>query len=271
MSHYTVLVVTRDGDYDSALAPFDENIEVKPYVRRSKEDCINEILELKRRYDTNDEHLNREWFEEEWGSTDFTDHEEIFRKYKEIHNYENWNGDNIISTYNPKSKWDWYQLGGRWGGSFKLKEGAKVIKESDKTWATGWEEVEKGYTDHAQFKDIDLTPNPEEVKKAERFWEVVVEGQPLEEGENESDFRTFWKKDYYLEQYENKATYVKCQTELFACALLYNGEWIEAGEMGWWGLKNSTGDSEKDYRKRFYEVIDSLDENDYLSMIDCHI
>ena len=41
--------------------------------------------------------------------------------------------------------------------------------------------------------------------------------------------------------------------------------------MGWWGLKNSTGDSEKDYRKRFYEVIDSLDENDYLSMIDCHI
>jgi hypothetical protein len=31
------------------------------------------------------------------------------------------NGD-ILSTYNPDSKWDWYDIGGRWNGFLPLKE-----------------------------------------------------------------------------------------------------------------------------------------------------
>uniref|UniRef100_UPI00052720DB hypothetical protein n=1 Tax=Streptomyces sp. NRRL F-6674 TaxID=1463877 RepID=UPI00052720DB len=29
-----------------------------------------------------------------------------------------------VSTYNPKSKWDWWQIGGRWTGYFVPVEGA---------------------------------------------------------------------------------------------------------------------------------------------------
>src|SRR5699024_9687342 len=32
------------------------------------------------------------------------------------------------STYNPKSKWDWYKLGGRWSGMIKLHNGTQVDK-----------------------------------------------------------------------------------------------------------------------------------------------
>lgn len=38
--------------------------------------------------------------------------------------YKDSDGD--TTTYNPKSKWDWYQVGGRWGGYFLLKNGQRV-------------------------------------------------------------------------------------------------------------------------------------------------
>jgi hypothetical protein len=55
MSHYTVLVVTKDGDYESALAPFDERIEVEPYVRETKEELIEKEKERFKNY------LKRAW------------------------------------------------------------------------------------------------------------------------------------------------------------------------------------------------------------------
>ena len=275
MSHYTVLVITKDGDYESALAPFDENLEVAPYVRETKEELIKKEKERFKNYlerVTKGEDVSS--FEEDHPATlDWNDDKAILKNY--IENNKEWEEfdeeGNRLSTYNPQSKWDWYSLGGRWGGSFKLKEGSEVVKESDLTWTRGFAPIENVYTDHAQLKDIDLTPNPEEVKKATRFWEVVVEGQELQEGEKAEDFETFWKKEYYLNHYGDKETYAKCETELFACALLYNGEWIEAGEMGWFGCKDSTEDSEKAYRDRFYEIMNNLEPDDYLSMIDCHI
>ena len=50
MSHFTVMVITSDGDYEKALEPFDENIEVEPYISRTREECIQELVEYKRRY-----------------------------------------------------------------------------------------------------------------------------------------------------------------------------------------------------------------------------
>ena len=35
---------------------------------------------------------------------------------------------NIISTYNPDSKWDWYEIGGRWSGMLLIK--TSVLKEA---------------------------------------------------------------------------------------------------------------------------------------------
>ena len=46
-----------------------------------------------------------------------------------------------VNRTNPNKKWDWYQVGGRWGNSLKLKDGA--------------------YTDSAKIKDIDFSLNQE--------------------------------------------------------------------------------------------------------------
>ena len=260
MSHYTVLVITEDGNYEKALEPFDENLEVEQYIKKTKEEIIKEE---KKRYEKRSD-KDSEYCQ----NVDWSDDNSIVKHYFEYWEEEHDENYNELSSYNPNSKYDWYQLGGRWAGSLKLKNGAEKEKDSELSWYNCYEDVPEGYTDHAQFKDIDLTPDKEQVEKAKRFWEVVVEGQPKQEGEK---FDTFWKPEYYKEQYGDKETYIKCQTELFACALLYKGEWIEAGQMGWFACKNSTKESEEEYRKNFYEVISNLKPTDYLSMVDCHI
>lgn len=58
----------------------------------------------------------------------FTD-EELYQEGIKFEEPENLGPDGeVYSTYNPKSKWDWYSLGGRWSGLIKLKEGATGIE-----------------------------------------------------------------------------------------------------------------------------------------------
>lgn len=45
MSHYTVAVISRTGTEEEVaelLSPFDENIEVEPYIHRTKEQITKE-------------------------------------------------------------------------------------------------------------------------------------------------------------------------------------------------------------------------------------
>ena len=270
MSHYTVLVITKDGDYEKALAPFDENLEVEPYICKTREEIIQEAQDDhdKAYFGTKDQ---RDYYAKKWANISPSSKHAILEQYRKYFDDCKFDEDgNQLSSYNPNSKWDWYALGGRWINTLKLKEKVAPIAES-KPSLIQFELPEDGYTDHAQVKDIDFTPSKQDIKDAERFWEVVVEKQPLRPDEKEEDFFSFWKPEYYLDKYGTKEEYVKCQTELFTYALLYDGEWIEPGEMGWWGMENSTKDSNEWYRERFREIIASLSPEDYISVIDCHI
>ena len=91
MSHFTVLVI--GPDYEAQLEPYDENKTVAPY---------REYLSEKEKayYDECEVTFDRE--KKQW-----------FR----------------MSVYNPKSKWDWYQIGGRWRGYFRLKDEHKGMAE----------------------------------------------------------------------------------------------------------------------------------------------
>ena len=73
----------------------------------------------------------------------------------------------IKSTYNPKSKWDWYVEGGRWSGSLKLKEG--------------------GTTDSAYAEEIDFSPSKEDSEYYGRVWDLVVDGVKPEN--DDEDFK----------------------------------------------------------------------------------
>lgn len=174
---------------------------------------------------------------------------------------------------NPNAKWDWWQVGGRWIDNILVK-GEDYIKvkrsffdlSKDKkspdgyTWASG-----------GIIKDIDFNKTMEgEYEKAIRFWELIVEEQPLKDGE-EKPFNMF-KKDYYIERYGTKEKYAEYYSTYFTYALLVDGNWISKGEMGWFGIDDSTKDSEEVYIEKFKEIM-SFEENQdkMFVVVDCHI
>lgn len=134
MSHFTVLVIGEN--YIEQLAPYDEEIQVEAY-KTYEEDPQWLFDAWKRRDEPPEAPRSMEemfdgppplpptdvsmipnpsleelitWIHEEWGEKQYGfDADGLYR----------------MTTYNPKSKWDWYEVGGRWSGYFKLKEEVK--------------------------------------------------------------------------------------------------------------------------------------------------
>lgn len=288
MSHFSVAVFTKpNGEtVEELLAPYYEGIEYEPYVYLTKEEAIAKVrkdiedykngtyakyLSDPKKYE--EEHPNREehidylknefpkrltWTDEEcyqyeaqWYEEDMIDEE-----------------GNLLSTYNPKSKWDWYSIGGRFPGRLKAKNG-----EHGEGSAFHSNPRVDGEFDSARVGDIDFSMDMDEYNKAIRYWEVVVEKQPLREDENEKDFNNWYRDGYYEEYYRDKETYAKiCASCGTYAVVTVDGEWFSKGDMGYWGMSSETGDESLDwdlhYKERF---IDTADPDWTLTIVDCHI
>lgn len=278
MSHYTVGVMfpniksLKDSalieEYVAlALAPFDENLEVLPFVEFTKEELLkyakNKIQEYKEtHYDkfledperykekyTNPKYI--EYLEKEFPKRLIWTDEQILEYEYSVYNEEYIGPDGeIYATYNPNGKWDWYVIGGRWNNCLKTKDGKQV--------------------NYCYVKDIDLTPNKEKYQAAKRYWELVVEEQPLKE--NETKPFSFYNKEYYLDLYKTKENYATLQSLFSTYALLVDGEWIEPGKIGWFATSSETAESKEKYTNRFSEILNDPKYRNYVFVVvDCHI
>jgi DNA-binding transcriptional MerR regulator len=126
MTHFTVglIVPTRELPHieefvAQQMAPYDESMEVEPYVSYSIEqaqaDLTRDISRFERIIELKDADYNLEKCQEHLEKLRFTTAEEKYRDYLRYHEQFDEDG-NPISTYNPDSKWDWYVIGGRWDG-----------------------------------------------------------------------------------------------------------------------------------------------------------
>lgn len=149
MSHFCVLVT--GTDIDVQLAPFDVNLEVEPYVVHVPE---------------HDWHYYPKY---EPGSSVA----EIAAQWNAAWNVSTFSadGDDLYEqqTSNPNAKWDWYQIGGRWAGFFRVKPG---VVPATPNFSWGWSEEEKAqylgtHTDSARKGDIDF-----ELMHAEAYWDA---------------------------------------------------------------------------------------------------
>lgn len=106
MSHFTVLVI--GANPEQQLQPFHE------YESTGIED------EFVKDIDITDE-----------ARAAFVEHGEADQPFEQF--AEDWYGyepradGKVIKRTNPNSKWDWYQIGGRWSGLLKLKPGANGV------------------------------------------------------------------------------------------------------------------------------------------------
>ena len=197
---------------------------------------------------------------------------DVFSNFDAYMEYIGYKRDEKKNRYgwwgNPNAKWDWYLVGGRWKGSLKARCGkhgqASLVQPI---------ETQNGYYDIARIGDVDFSPDEEERQKALRFWEVVVEGQPLKEDEDADDFFSFYKKEYYLEYFGTKEQYVRECSEFSTFAVVTNdGKWHEKGQMGWFGMSSETGEESRNWHNSWFDAfIKDINPDWHIAIVDCHI
>jgi len=139
MSHFTVTVAlpaeTDAGAISTvlaeALAPFDENREADPYISHSKADIALDARYQKFR----DEHP--ECTPEDWygGRVDAE--------------------GNILSTYNPNAQWDWWAIGGRWGGYWTVRDASTKALTEPSAFGMNADAADPARADVARVADIE--------------------------------------------------------------------------------------------------------------------
>ena len=302
MSHYMVMAIIKAGSKDTVeelLAPYDENMEVPEYVAKTREELMEDMRERCRHAaecakavesvshlpeDEREAAYNKLFDGWPWFHYTFTA-SECFRTYAaadgssddevwklvEADNEDCLDAEgNRISTYNPDSKWDWYELGGRYSGQLKIKGKGR---HSD--------------CDAARAKDIDwdsmMSLSAAQERKARHFWRCYVERKvPKAVGERGEDaVREYlaeefgfvlYRPEWYKDRYGNADGYVRHLSLWAPYAVVDADGWHSVGEMGWFGVSNEEEGAEKSWEENFRrDFVDALAPEDYVAIIDCHI
>jgi len=148
-------------------------------------------------------------------------------------------------TYNPLSKWDWWTIGGRWDNMLLLKgSGVK--------------------TNSAKVKDIDFDQMKQNIIKARiKTWNEFQD-KIKEEPESEQNLRFMWG----IETSETFESFTQVDIGFSTYAVLKDGEWLAKGEMGMWGIDSNV---DEEWVNKKVSIFENLDEDDVITVVDCHI
>ncbi len=173
--------------------------------------------------------------------------------------------------FNRNARWDWWEMGGRWSKQLRLKEGKSgIVNVCDKDFKCHPERSTDGLCDQALAADCDFGMDQERYDEAIRFWEVVVEEKPLNEGEK--IYSHLNGKDY-LERYRDKEAYaLERSMNLPFAFIAADGSWHEAGKMGWFGMDDATAESREKYHFEWAsELQRAVEQGLLITIVDCHI
>lgn len=301
MSHSTVLVVVEDATdelealhkAEEALEPFNENIEMEPTVNGPvTASDLRYALDKKELTDEEAEAiLTTEDAETEEALVDYYGRKPEFidGRYMEM------------TTYNPKSKWDWYSLGGRWDGIIPKKgsaRGVNVIQKKDLDLSSARAKAEiDANNEYDGFEAVIaelgvIAPGPswdeilesfgqgKNVNDAEYDAQKVAEARQAYQGDVwRSTVRT--KMNLFMDDPVERYFYgnggrkafvenaVKGAFATFA-VLDSDGEWWERGDMGWFGMVSD--EIEKDeWLDIFGRIIDNSSDDTWFLLYDVHI
>ena len=264
MSHFVVMVTRTDEEpLDAQLEPFNEQgdeydyyMEKKYFLERNEKDVESWLDERLQDYEKSIKELKakkkdeREYDYLKWCLAEAEDIKkakavkDLDKRLEFINKYEGGGMDEkgLYWVNNPNAKWDWWVEGGRWGGWLVKKNGERcnrcLVKELD------FEGMKK-----AELED-----------RAKWYDEAVKEAK-----ENNRKPVLFGFKET-----PTKEEYVNRKVCLSPYAVLHNGEWIEKGSMGWWGVDDPHY-TEEDWEKKFQEFFKTLDPETEVTIVDCHI
>lgn len=290
MSHFTVLVI--GPEVEAQLAPYDENTSVPEYA---SEDVSEE-----------DKQSFLEHYRKEHPEYDAVPFERMYIAFGKDWNGMAWrlDGDGIwrnYSTYNPKSKWDWYEIGGRWQGFFKVKPGRvgarlgrrSLLVEGEAERGTA-DILTKGMVDIVAMRDA---KGQEAAEEWDAFHEIVAgrnyplwpdvcakHGEDIDAARKEyhehpvirdlqatERFKWCWDNEFERLSVPREA-YIQAARDgaIVPFAFVKDGEWHERGDMGWWGFVSDEKDRDV-WNAEFSKMFDALPDDTPLTLVDCHI
>lgn len=228
---------------------------------------------------------------------------------KDIYTFEeflrDWHGYSLDGKYslfedgkfyrftNPNAKWDWWTIGGRWSGMFLDTNGQKKDIIQKKDWDIAGEAA-NAITTFAPFFD-------RFEEHADKFEDLVF----ISWDECCEKFKTVGRTDYdtarefyHNQEYKNVLktvfssigddeyewllhdpnNFYNVPREDFMKARIYNNigtfavlddaGWHEKGSMGWFAM---VSDEKADWNQIYLDKINTIPDNDYLVLVDCHI
>lgn len=163
------------------------------------------------------------------------------------------------TTYNPRSRWDWWTLGGRWSGFFLLRPDGEGMRGRDGLMGS-----------HLSENGVDL------VRKGDVDWEAMLAAaaqraektwaEAMESGRDAGHLEFM----YGIEPSDTRETFVKRRTTLTTFAVLKDGEWYERGRMGWFGCASNEKDA-SEWSTEWMNLVLGLPNDTVLALVDVHI
>ena len=208
----------------------------------------------------------------------------------------------VVDRTNPNSKWDYYTVGGRWMGYFKLKEGAggalgrpgvfdnvadagtaDVLRKGDIDWegmrrdagaeaGARYDEVRKTAGDLEGFKPwsefyAKVETGTLDIETARKEFHAQPQMQRLDANRDLHFF--FDKLENYLVPRETFVAAAERRAGV-PFAIVKDSKWYERGSMGWWGMVSNEEDMDT-WVTKFWELIDGLPDDTIITVVDCHI
>ena len=170
------LIVVGNGDLEEMMNPFWQDLEVEEY-------CVGEVSDYDKQrmmqYYSNKDGVNYRSFAscyqkhgQDWNFGQYRkDKDGVWREY---------------SRSNPDMQWDWYEVGGRWPGRLRLKEGAEPILGLNFSW--GWREdknaMDKFIAEHPNCCDAALKGDVANLDELTSY-AILKDGEWIELGDDE--------------------------------------------------------------------------------------
>lgn len=201
-----------------------------------------------------------------------------------------------VDRTNPHSKWDWWQLGGRWSGFFRLSRGALAADQHvapidvvTKPVGLCASAAIKRDVDWAAMADVagrDAGVKWDRVRlivgdlTAFALWDAVRAKYPGDMDAARTEYRAqpavqalracrdlAWESvdDFVIDRdaYVAAARSASCRTFAF----LRDGQWLAKGTMGWFAC---VSDESTDWPEVFETLLAAVPGDHWVSVVDCH-
>jgi hypothetical protein len=310
MTHFTVLACVKSpAALEDALAPYDEGLEAEP--RRDYETGLPSgywaVRDLREKGTLNPDDATLTW-EQVAAAVNAEYHQDGDDDGRFLIDPDD-GRVYTITTSNAQSTWDWWVIGGRWGGALRYKEGhAAQVLQPQPHWSESDEVFPSGSCDGGPKHALDLEAVRAEAagdaRKRFREYQELVAGTPeavpfrvyadnVSEGNGYTIERA--REEYHSQPrvaklkeagrfdfFSRDAIEFSVSEDEYArraqasavpgyALLTREGQWIAPGTMGWWGMSSDDQGSRDVYLAQANAYIDNLPDDVWLIMVDAHV